>query len=78
MQIKLTFSNILNQTIMLSFISKLANPNRHANKIHPESPRIDTPRTDTPRADPCSQIYARHKEPGAYDQYRQTLLLNKV
>ena len=58
---------------MLSLISKFANPNKRSKKIHPESPRIETPRKD-----PCAQMYARYKEPGAYDKYQQLLLLNKV
>ena len=60
---------------MMSFISKL---NGRTTKIHPETPRgdtprIDMPRIDMPRTDPCAQIYARHKEQGAYEQYRQLL-----
>jgi hypothetical protein len=44
----------------------------------PEYFAIDTPRIETPRKDPCAQMYARYKEPGAYDKYQQLLLSNKV
>lgn len=58
---------------MLSLISKFANPNKRSKKIHPESPRIETPRKD-----PCAQMYARYKEPGAYDQYSKMLSSNQI
>ena len=62
---------------MLNSIASMCKvPSRRGSKIHPENTIIVTsekPRPPTPRNDPCKDIYERHKEPGAYEQYHKLL-----
>ena len=61
---------------MLSSIASMCKiPSRRRSKIHPENniAPSEKPRPPTPRNDPCKDIYERHKEPGAYEQYQKLL-----
>jgi len=74
-RIRITVKNSKQIKTMLSIITKISNPIGRSTKIHPEL--FQEKRADTPRVDPCVQIYARCKQPGAYDQYRQILEASK-
>lgn len=64
---------------MLSSIASMCKiPSRRGSKIYPENAvappdASEKPRPSTPRNDPCKDIYARCKEPGAYKQYQDSL-----
>ena len=64
---------------MLNSIASMCKlPTRRGSKIHPVNiitppDASEKPRPPTPRKDPCEDIYARYREPGAYEQYHKLL-----
>ena len=61
-----------------SIASMFKIPSRSGSKIHPmniipASDASEKPRPPTTRKDPCEDIYARYREPGAYEQYKKLL-----
>lgn len=65
--------------MLSTFVSICNIPVRRGSKIHPENiiATLEKPIQPTPKKDPCEEIYARYKEPGAYEQY-QKLLTSKT
>ena len=55
--------------------------NCNVTRIHPmnttEKPQIEKIEP-AKKKDPCASIYDRHRKPGAYDDYKNTLILPKT